>query len=181
VSDSTGGHFNLSRNKSIRVLETTTESIVPVHDTASEFFGNTLSSITHSALLDVVIVYQETDFSEVVFHLLRKSTRPHPFNRRHEFKKGIPQNRQQQFEVFREMHKVRDFRLVFCADILDCGAASGAMKMLKHFVKKEKKQGGLNYLLHEPLVISGRRTVRTRRYDHITGWSVNTPVRASAL
>jgi len=78
------------------------------------------------------------------------------------------------------MHKVRDFRLVFCADIFNC-EAKGSMIMLERFVKKEKERGGLGYFLHEPLVISGRRTARTRPPNYNTGWQVDMPICSSAL
>jgi len=132
-----------------------------------------LSSITHSALLDVVIVYQEFDFNEVV----ESPNRWRSF----EIKKGIPQNRQRQFEVFHKMHKVRDFRLVFCADIFDFMTGNDAVEQLEHLVKKEEEKGGFDYLLHEPLVISGRRTPRSSHLDNKAGWSVEMPISASAL
>ena len=38
-------------------------------------------------------------------------------------------------------------------------------------VKAEKAKGGFDYFLCEPLIISGRRTLRTRYTDHSVGWS----------
>ena len=87
---------------------------------------------------------------------------------------------QQQFEVFHKIHNVRDFRLMLCADVFDC-MVEETVKTLKRFVKEEKERGGLNYLLHEPLIISERRTPRTRCADYYAGWSADWPVPASAL
>ena len=92
---------------------------------------------------------------------------------------GMAQRCQQQFEVFKEMHNVRNFRLVLCADVFDCMVES-AMKMLEDLVKEEKEKGGLDYLFYEPLIISERRTLRTRTNCH-AGCSVDMPVCASAL
>ena len=50
---------------------------------------------------------------------------------------------QRQFEVVRKMHAVRDFRLVFCADVPDC-VVEPAIKLLEDLVKEEKEKGGLD-------------------------------------
>jgi len=78
------------------------------------------------------------------------------------------------------MHSGRDFRLVLCADVFDC-VVERARQTLEHFVKAEKAKGGLDYLLREPLIISEKRTIRTRDSDHNVGWSKEWIVIASAL
>ena len=72
---------------------------------------------------------------------------------------------QQRFDLFREMYRAREFRLVFCADVLDC-AAEDAIRTLERVVKVEKVKGGLDYPFCEPLVTSERRLPRTRLFDH---------------
>jgi len=78
------------------------------------------------------------------------------------------------------MHSIRDFRLVLCADVFNC-VIKPAMRTLKHIVREEKEKGGLDYLPYEPLIISERRTLRTRCTDHRAGGSRDSPVYASAL
>ena len=75
-----------------------------------------------------------------------------------------------QFEVFREMHSARDFRLVLCADVIDCMVVDG-IETLERITKEEGAMGGLDYLLQKPLIISERRTIRTRYCDQNVGWS----------
>ena len=93
---------------------------------------------------------------------------------------GSAENSQQQFEVFRTIHNIRDFRLVLCADVPDC-IVDPAVEVLECLVKEEKNKGGLDYLLHEPLIISERRTPRTRCTDPHVAWSLEMPVYPSAL
>ena len=54
-------HFDLSRNRSLRTLETTAKSVNAASGSASDFFRTVLSTTTSPAPLDVVVVYRETD------------------------------------------------------------------------------------------------------------------------
>jgi hypothetical protein len=85
---------------------------------------------------------------------------------------------QWQFRAFREMYTVRDFRLVLCADVPNC-VVERAIQILEDNVKAEKLKGGLGYL-YEPLIISERRTLRTRPTDYNVG-SMRWAIPASAL
>ena len=164
-------NFNLSRNKSLRTLETTADSIVPARATASYSLRTALSSIASPAPLDVVIVYREVDFGDTLHSVYCKGPRPPCFHH-HRLKKNPSiwcEDPLDEFELFREMHRVRDFRLVLCADVFDC-IVEPAIKALEHVVKKEKERGGLDYLFFEPLVISERRTPPTRCSDLHAGW-----------
>jgi len=171
-------HFNLSRNRSLRTLETTAQSIDVADDIASDFLKTVLSSVTSPALLDVVIVYRETDLrnmphcsrcdSELVRCLSSRNKRDRNALFKHQFK------------VFREMHNARDFRLVLCADVFDCMVVDG-IEMLERMMKVEEVTGGLDYLLQKPLIISERRTLRTRYIDQNPGWSRWDTISASAL
>ena len=171
------GNFNLSQNKSLRTFETTAHSIRNARDKASGFLKTVLSSITSPAPLDVVIVYCAFDLGHISHDLF--CTEPGPPHFRHcsmRIAASIcPEDRQQQFKVLREMQSVRDFRLVLCADVFDC-IVEPAIRELEYAVKKER---GPDYLLRKPLVISERRTPRTRCSDWSAGWSL--PVYASAL
>jgi hypothetical protein len=60
------------------------------------------------------------------------------------------------FEMFRELHTVRGFRLTLCAD--DWGSVGGhAMRILKRSVAVEKAARGFDYLPSEPMVVYGPR------------------------
>jgi len=58
--------------------------------------------------------------------------------------------------VFREMHKVRGFQLVLCADVWD-GVVVAAMRELERAVATERAGRGFDDLFPEPLVISRSR------------------------
>jgi len=73
------------------------------------------------------------------------------------------------------MQSVRDFRLVLCADVSEC-MVEHALETLEHIVK-----GRLDHLLYKPLIVSERRTLRTRRRYYDAGWSKKWPVLATAL
>ena len=175
-----GEDFNLSRNKSIRTLETTSDSTIPEYTDISDFFKTVLSSITSPALLDVVIVYRELEFGEVVHHLSCTDLGPRHFPHHFRMSVSMAQHCRQQFEVFKEMQKVRDFRLVLCADVFDRMVES-AIEMLEDLVKEEKEKGGLDSLLHQPLIISERRTPHTRCTDFHVGCPLDMLMCASAL
>jgi len=86
----------------------------------------------------------------------------------------------EQFKVFNEMYRVRDFRLVLCADVLDCIVES-AMQELDRIVKAERMNGGLYYLLREPLIVSEMRSPLTRLGDPHVGSTAEFSAYGSAL
>jgi len=171
-------HFNLSRNKSLRTLETTAESITRAQDNAFNFLRTILYTITSPAPLDVVIVYHDLDLGGLPGYCFR--CEPDPVCFLHGWHKGniIDAPRYEHHSrVFREIHKARqDFRLVLCADVFDCMVEYG-IQTLESIVDA----GGLDYLLYEPLIICERRTPRTRVGDYNAGWSGIWPGVASAL
>ena len=67
----------------------------------------------------------------------------------------------ERFKVFNEIYMVREFRLVLCADVRGCDAED-ATRALESIVEAERMNGGLDYLLCEPLIISETRYPRTR-------------------
>ena len=56
------------------------------------------------------------------------------------------------FRVFREMHAVRDFRLVLCANVWD-PLGEYTVGVLKQAVTAERAAKRLDYLSLEPLVV----------------------------
>jgi hypothetical protein len=79
-------------------------------------------------------------------------------------------NHATRFEVFDEMFRARDFRLALCADVLECIAEDA--------VEEARRNGKLEYLLEDPLVVREMRAVG----DCFPGPSgIERPVLASAL
>ena len=164
-------HFNLSRNGSLRTLEIMAESISAVEDTASNFLGTVLSTVTSPTPLDVVIVYQDVDLGGVRGCWLGCNSGP--ACPRHDSREGRDDDTmryKQQFRVFREIHNARDFHLVLCADVSD-SIVERAMQTLEHFVDAREVNGGLDYLLYKPLVMFERRTLRIHREDRASTFS----------
>ena len=140
-----GWDFDLSRNSSLRTLETTAISITRAPgDVASEFLKAVLlSTVTSPLPLDVVVNYYAWDAgyhwntticvtpSERAAELLAHRAR---------------------FKVFSEMYTVREFRLVFCAEVRG-HEAEEAMRALERIVEAERMDGGFDYLSCEPSVI----------------------------
>ena len=174
-------HFDLSRNKSLRTLETTAESIISAKDTAFGFLESVLSSIPPPVPLDIVILYRDHDLGARLDCELCKPTKPvcfgHSFPRQWDF---YAQCCRQTLKVFREMHSVRDFRLILCADVFDC-VGGGAIYILEGIVREDEANGGLNHPAHKPMIISERRTLRTRTADDRVGSSSRWAVFTSAL
>lgn len=140
---------DLSRNSSLRTLETTAESINVVDDTASDFFRTVLSTVTSTVALDVVIVYREFDLGGTAFCWLGCESDPVCF--RHNTQKERETDAlhyERQFKVFREMHDARDFRLVLCADVFEC-MVEHAVETLRHAVSTREVNGELAYVLCE--------------------------------
>ena len=167
--------FNLSGNKSLRTLETTMRSINVAGTISPGFLKTILSSITSSAPLDVVIIYQG-------FCGLQSKLDPEPICLRHSsqeiWDKGALCYRQH-LETFREIYKTREFRLVLCADVPDFMVEHG-LEILGRLVEVGKAMGGL-FHRYEPLVVAGRRVHLARCNDYSPGWRGEWYVPASAL
>ena len=130
----TGGYrdLDLSRNKSLRKLETTARSLISslwdrAPGTVQGTFRAVISTIDSPAFSDFVVVYEEVDFYHVAY-----SRKPIA---------GLDEETwyHKQFEVFREMYKARGFRLVLQAR---CVGNSSARE-LERAVAAAKAKGGL--------------------------------------
>jgi hypothetical protein len=166
--------FNLSQNKILRTLEITAESIVIAGDAAPGFLKTVLSSVAFPGILEVVIIYRENDLGGWP---PRQSCKPDPVYFP-DYLLGVwcfPN----QLMVFREMHSVRDFRLVFCVDVHGCMVDVG-MEILGSVVEMEWVGGRFGSLVCKPVVIYERRTIRTRFTDQDAGSRWETAL-ASAL
>ena len=145
--------FDLSQNKYLRTLETTAASIIRAPAAASDFLGAVLSTTVPSLPLDVVIAYEDRDhglFLREPRHI-RVWHRCDPASDEHS----------KLFKVFREMHEVRSFRLVLCADVFGC-VQMRSVRVLEQIVAIERKRGGLDYLQREPSIISEVRAPHPR-------------------
>jgi len=151
--------FDLSRNSSLRTLETTARSIKRAGNTASCFLKAVLSTITSARPLNLLINY---DMLEVHCHMPSY------------IRAGIisPSKRTAQdlvhlglFKVYSEIYVVRGFQLVLCADVSDRDAQD-ATRALECIIKEVGMNGGLDYLSCEPLIIF---EMRTRITDSLVG------------
>jgi hypothetical protein len=59
----------------------------------------------------------------------------------------------QRFRVIGEMHRVREFRLVLCVHVSERDMKA-SLEMVEEIVEVERKNGRLDYLLGEPLIVS---------------------------
>jgi len=136
-----------------------------------------LSTVISPLPLNIVIIYQHYD----VGYLLLWPQKPVPLVEfTPEGKARVALRHRQRFKGLREMYMVRSFRLVLCADVLDT-VTEHTTQALERVVNAEKAKGGLDYLLHEPLIVSEIRSPRTRLYDHQAGRTRRHAIRGSAL
>ena len=87
--------------------------------------------------------------------------------------KGDAHRLKRQFEVFEEVHRVQNFRLVLCVDVFDC--------MVEYSIEMLSRYAKAGHLLYEPLIIFERRSVRTRFGDTHPGRTKTHAVAATAL
>jgi hypothetical protein len=161
-------HFNLSRKKSLRTLETTSASITGAGDgAASGFLKSVLATIAPTLPLDVVIASGNYDlgYSVVPWSSGVEGGRSYS-------KKGWSSHCLVLCGVVQVVQrdaygsKVSPYPLCRCPR-LDCGACyEGAGERI---VDTEKENGRLNYLPHDPLVISEVRSFCTFRGDDSVG------------
>lgn len=119
--------------------------------TASGFYEHVLSTIQSPAFYQVQILYQGCHFRAVVPGRQHHVSSLRQLSRDEEEEEALQHLRR--FELFREMYKVRDFRLVLCATTWE-SREECVLQLLKEVVAAEKARGGFNDLFPEPLVIS---------------------------
>ena len=96
--------MDLSRNKSLRRLEIRAKSLIPAlkkyaTDTVPSTFRAVISTINSPAFSEVVVIYSGDDFNNVAYSRGGGARSEDEWYR-------------EQFGVFREIYKARDFRLV---------------------------------------------------------------------
>jgi len=155
------------------------ESINAAKNTASNFLKTVLSSVTSPAPLDDIIIYLDLDLGGIPASCrvaCKSNSEPIYFPQSTpKTTDGDALAHQHQLRVFHGMHNVRYFRLVLCADV------SG--RMVEHAMETLERivEGGIDHLPSKPVIVSERRTIRTRYADHNMGWPREWFVVASAL
>ena len=124
--------FNLSSSGLLRTLEVpagclgTKENSL---DKISRLFKYALSTIQTPTFSQVKVIYRGFDLSTK--YAIKYSAK--------------------QFELLREVHKVRDFQLVLYVDVQE-RHGKHVVQMLNEAVAAEKARGGFDHLFTEPLV-----------------------------
>jgi len=162
--------FNLSRNKSLRTLETTASSIDDAEGTASDFLMTVLSSVTSPVPVDVVIIYQDIHLEIPFIYPPYNPIMPIYFCYSRRTEMWDHSLYQRRLEVPHKVYSTRGFRLVLCADVCD-RVVERAIQGLEDFVKAGKMEGGSSHFPYRPLIISERRLLCTRKYDSFPGVS----------
>ena len=125
--------LDLSRNKSLRTLEITAESLIgELRDrspaTTPSCFKAMVSTISSPIFSDVVILYQQGDYYNNVYS---EDMRVESWDEETWYHK--------QFEVFRAMYEARDYRLVLSVDQV----GGELMQELERALTVEWTKGGL--------------------------------------
>ena len=137
--------LDLSRNSSLRTLETTAASITTAGEAASGFLKTVLSTVTSPLPLELVIDY---GMSEV--HCYRASyIRLGIVSQNERAADALVQ--QERFKAFSEMYAVRQFRLVLRAGVSG-RFAQGIVWALESIVKEARMDEKSNYLPCEPVI-----------------------------
>ena len=117
-----------------------------IKDAASNFLKHVLSTVTPSASLKVAISYHDSDFGGVKSYqpYLREMSQA-------DIAEEASRNRRL-FRVLREVHKVRNFRLVLRASVWGYAGEHHA-RTLEQAVAQEKARNGFDDSFTEPLVL----------------------------
>ena len=167
-------NFGLSRNKSLRALEVTAQSVNNElkdrpSNPASSLLNHILSTITSPTFLEVMVLYRDyCDFPGIQIVCACETARPllRRTSQAERAEEALRYHRQ--FEVFREAQKVRDFQLVLCADAWD-NVGEYPVRVLKRAVAAEKAKGMFDNFSSEPMVIHSPRAAITGVWKDVYG------------
>jgi len=163
--------FNLSRNKSLRILQVAACSIDDVlrarsPNVATSLLTYALSTITSPVFTELTAIYRDYDFRGV-----EPSWPDQPCLR-----ERLPAEEVEEalwhcrlFKAFRTIREIRDFRLVLCADVWH-RVGGYSVRVLKEAVAAEKARRGFDDIFPEPLVIYSPRAVRPKGPRRMLGW-----------
>lgn len=146
VKGSTGTvNFNLSKNKSLRTLETAVGSITCATD-AVNFFKSLLS--TTKMPLDVVVIYKEAQFG---YQWNQQRGGPLRFSIEHFIIR--------QLRVLREACSGRNIQLIICVDVKEW-IEERAVKIMERILEAEMGDQSSDYFKGEVSIICDKRTIR---------------------
>ena len=97
-----------------------------------------------------MIMYRETNFHGIVARSY--PNQPHLSKVSEADRAEEALRHHSRFEVLRELHRVRDFRLVLCAEVCD-PVGDYSVRMLREAVVDEKAKGGFEGFRSEPVVL----------------------------
>ena len=123
-------------------------------DAPSSLLKHALSTITSPAFSEVIVVYRDGDFSgvqDMEFSHLPPLCEVPQVEKAREFSQH-----RALFEMFREIYKVREFRLVLCADVR-YRVVEYTVQVLREAIAAEKAERGFDVFFPEPLVIHNPR------------------------
>ena len=145
--------FDLSRNKLLQTLQVTVWPAdrlrVCSPAVAARLLTYALSTITSPVFTEVTALYREYHFCGVE---LPWSDRPRLRRRTLAEKAEEASWHSRWFEAFQRMHKVRDFRLVLCADVWE-EVGEYSVRSLKEAVAGEEARRGFDLNFPKPAVI----------------------------
>ena len=170
--------FDLSRNKSLRRLQVPASSIgcnpvITGLPNGVAFLKHVLSTIASPVILEVIIVYSDIDFCCIGTW---NSDRPYLCERSQAGREYEASWHHRLFGALREVHKVRAFRPVLCANVSGCLEASYMVQTLEEAVAEEKARGGFEDFLFDPLVEYHARGFSPQKVLMINGERVERPI-----
>jgi hypothetical protein len=138
--------FDLSRHKSLQTLEVLASTMVSEEP---RFLTHVLPTIASPAFSEVILIFRDYDFFRI---------KPTPRNNISYWilpaeEEAVASFRREQLEALHEMHKVRDFQPVLCADVWD-RVRKLAERELEQAVAAEKAKRGLDVFSSKLSVIS---------------------------
>ena len=146
--------FDLSRNKSLRALQVPARSVDRASrgdspDTALNFLKYVLSTIASAAFFELVVLYWDYDFRGV--QRAQHSVWPHIRELSQAERAEETSRHHKRFELLREVHNVRGFQLVLCADVWGPNGEY-SVRMLRQAVAHEKMRDGFYEFSSDPSV-----------------------------
>ena len=169
--------FDLSRNKSLRTIQIATWSLDDAlqacpRDIATSLLTYALSTITSSVFSYITVFYRDYATTSTYSSWPGQSIPELPYENGIETWIAEEASRHdRRFGLFRTLHKVRDFRLVLCADVWN-GAGEFSEQMLKKAVAAEKAERGFDGIFPEPLVT---HNLREAHYGYLEGFWADHP------
>lgn len=127
-------------------------------DAPTSLLAYVLSTITSPVFSEVAVFYRDYDFRGI-FRNLRAPGKPTICWMSPDKMVEDALWTHRRFEVFREMGRLRDFRLVLCADVWG-GMGKYSVRVPKDAVATEKAKGGVDNLSSEPTVVYSPRASR---------------------